>query len=220
MADGPGQHEAPALRASDADRERVTELLGEHAAAGRLTVEELGERIDAALAAVTRPELDALLADLPGQGVPASTAATETERKPSEWTIAVMSGADKKGRWRAEGKHTAIAVMGGIELDLRQAEIVGRDLEIVAFAFWGGIDIIVPEGIPVEVTSIPIMGGIDTKLPDVPLLPGAPRIRVRAIAIMAGIDVKAKTRRRPALQHPPAPHFPPPAPPQPPSLPR
>jgi hypothetical protein len=51
-------------------------------------------------------------------------------------------------------------------------------------------------------------------------VPGAPRIRIKAIAIMAGIDVKANTRRRPALQHPPAPHFPPPAPPQPPSLPR
>jgi hypothetical protein len=217
MADGQGQQAAPALRASDADRERVTELLGEHAAAGRLTVEELGERVDSALAAVTRPELDALLADLPGQGVPAAPVASQRQRRVSERTIAIMSGSDRKGRWRAEGKHTAIAIMGGIELDLRQAEIVGHELEIVAFAFWGGIDIIVPEGIQVEVTSVPIMGGIDAKLPDVPLLPGAPRIRVKAIAVMAGIDVKYKRRRPPVLRRPPAPPI---RPPRPPSLPR
>ncbi len=182
MADGPGQQAAPALRASDADRERVTQLLGEHAAAGRLTIEELGERVDGALAAVTQPELEALLADLPGDAAPAAHAPSRPARTPSERTIAIMSGSDRKGRWRAEGKHTAIAIMGGIEIDLRQAEIVGHELEIVAFAFWGGIEIIVPEGIPVEVTSVPIMAGIDARLPDVPVLPGAPRIRIKAIA--------------------------------------
>jgi hypothetical protein len=56
---------APDLRASDADRERVVELLRDHAAAGRLTTEELEERIDAAFAATTGGDLDALLADLP-----------------------------------------------------------------------------------------------------------------------------------------------------------
>ena len=220
MADGPGQQAAPALRASDADRERVTELLSEHAALGRLTVEELGERVDSALAAVTRPELDALLADLPGEGVPAARGPSQPQRRPSERTIAIMSGAEKKGRWRAEGTHTAIAIMGGIELDLRKAEIVGHQLEITAFALWGGIEIIVPEGISVDVSSVPLMGGIDANLPDVPLLPGAPHIRVRAIAIMGGIEVKAKPRKRGQLHAPPAPPVPPPAPPLPPSLPR
>jgi hypothetical protein len=217
MAAGSEQPGAPALRASDADRERVTELLSEHAAAGRLTVEELGERVDTALAARTQPELDALLADLPAAGA-AAPPLTQTARKPSERTIAVMSGAEKKGRWRAEGQHTAIAVMGGIELDLRKAEIVGHELEITAFAFWGGIEIIVPEGISVDVSSVPLMGGIDAKLPDVPLLPGAPHIRIRAIAIMGGIEVKAKARKRRFLPEPPLP--PPIPPPQPPSLPR
>ena len=53
------------LRASDAERERTITALRGHAAYGRLTVEELGERTDAALAARTRAELDALTADLP-----------------------------------------------------------------------------------------------------------------------------------------------------------
>jgi hypothetical protein len=232
MADLPGPTAGGALRASDADRERVTRLLGEHSADGRLTLDELAERVDAALQARTQAELDALLTDLPATPAPATTPA----RRVSERTVAVMSGAEKTGRWRADGKHTAVAVMGGIELDLRQAEIVGDELEILAVAVMGGIEIIVPEGISVDVSSLPLMGGIETKLPDVPPLPGAPVLRVRAIAFMGGIEIKAKPHRRwaglgrvveppdpvPPPLPPPAPEPPPvpPTPPQPPSLPR
>jgi DUF1707 SHOCT-like domain len=60
----------PALRASDADRERVARILGEHGAAGRLTPEELDERLDAAYAARAHGELDRLLDDLPGPPAP------------------------------------------------------------------------------------------------------------------------------------------------------
>src|SRR5204862_6987385 len=121
------------------------------------------------------------------------------------------------------GTHVAIAVMGGIDLDLRHAEIVGHELHITAFAFWGGINIIVPEGIVVDVTAVPLLGGVGTNLADdVPALPGAPVVRVRAIAIIGGVDIKAKARKRRVvgpLPEPPAPPLPP-MPPGPPSLPR
>jgi hypothetical protein len=55
----------PRIRASDADRDRTAALLREHLAAGRLTTEEFGERLDQAYAARTLGELDELLADLP-----------------------------------------------------------------------------------------------------------------------------------------------------------
>ena len=55
----------PRIRASDADRDRVTALLREHHAAGRLTAEEFHERMEQALDAKTLGELDQLLADLP-----------------------------------------------------------------------------------------------------------------------------------------------------------
>ena len=58
------------VRASDAEREQVSRRLGEHAAAGRLTPEELDERLDAAYAARTNAELDRLLEDLPASPVP------------------------------------------------------------------------------------------------------------------------------------------------------
>ena len=53
------------LRASDTERERIIADLRDHAAAGRLTAEELDERVGAALAARTRRDLVALTADLP-----------------------------------------------------------------------------------------------------------------------------------------------------------
>jgi hypothetical protein len=56
----------PSIRASDADRDRVATLLREHHAAGRLTAQEFGERLDKAFQARTVGELDELLKDLPG----------------------------------------------------------------------------------------------------------------------------------------------------------
>jgi hypothetical protein len=56
---------APELRASDAERERVAERLRDAAAEGRLTPEELEERLGRALSAQTRGDLDPVVADLP-----------------------------------------------------------------------------------------------------------------------------------------------------------
>jgi hypothetical protein len=58
------------LRASDADRERVVESLRDHAAAGRLDVDELAERTESALRARTLGELDLVVRDLPASPGP------------------------------------------------------------------------------------------------------------------------------------------------------
>ncbi len=62
---GPASPAEPDVRVADADREHAITLLGDHAAAGRLSAEELDERSDRVLAARTRGELDAPFADLP-----------------------------------------------------------------------------------------------------------------------------------------------------------
>ena len=58
------------LRASDAERERAAELLREHCAAGRLTAEELDERLEEAYRARTVGELRAVLRELPEESAP------------------------------------------------------------------------------------------------------------------------------------------------------
>jgi hypothetical protein len=68
------------VRASDAERERVVEALRAHAEAGRLTADELEERVAAALAATTRDDLAALQRDLPGRPAPTVSRARDGGR--------------------------------------------------------------------------------------------------------------------------------------------
>ena len=87
--------------------------------------------------------------------------------------------------------------MGGAEIDLREAEFDGDELHITCVCIMGGATFIVPEGIEVDLGGIAIMGGKDAKLANVPLIVGAPRIRITAVCIMGGMDVKS---RRPAAE--------------------
>lgn len=104
-----------------------------------------------------------------------------------------MGGATARGRWRASGHTTAIAVMGGCDLDLRQAEIRGSEVVINAISIMGGVHIVVPEGFDVELVGFSIMGGRHLKIRDVPIIPGSPRIRVRAFPVMGGVEVKSRS---------------------------
>ena len=54
----------------------------------------------------------------------------------------------------------------------------------------GGVEIIVPEGIAVEMSGVAIMGGKDCRVKDVPPLPGTPVIRVNAFAFWGGVTVR------------------------------
>jgi class 3 adenylate cyclase len=182
------------MRVADADRDRTVALLREHVVAGRLTLDEFSDRAGRALAATTRGELDSVMTDLPAATEP-PTAGSVAPRARRRWHIAVMSGHDTKGRWRVSDKTNAVAIMGGCDIDLRSAEIEGPEVVITAFAFWGGINVIVPEGFDVELVGFSFMGGRSLKLRDVPIIPGSPRIVVRGFAVMGGIDVKSRSSR-------------------------
>jgi len=179
-------------RVSDTDRDDAVTLLREHVVVGRLTLDEFSERVGVALRARTRDDIAGAMTDLPTLAVAAEEA---TRRRSRRRFVAVMSGSQAKGRWRLSGRTTAIAVMGGVDMDLRHAEIDGPEIVITAVAFWGGIQITVPEGFDVELEGFSFMGGRDLKLRNVARVPGSPRIRVRGFAIMGGIDVKSKPSR-------------------------
>jgi len=108
----------------------------------------------------------------------------------TRWLVAIMSGHDRKGRWRV-GRHLkVINVMGGSSLDLNDAELADDVVEMTVVAVLGGADIRVPEGLNVELTDFAILGGNDSDLgverPD----PGGPTLRLRVISILGGTDVK------------------------------
>jgi DUF1707 SHOCT-like domain len=182
----------PELRASDAERERTADQLRHAAGEGRLTVEELDERLNAAYAARTRGELERLVADL---AVPVTTgdSGLTVRRDGDEGTkhlISVMGGVDRKGWWRVGRRCLSINVMGGADLDLNDAELADDVVELTVFSLMGGADIHVPDGLNVEVSDIAFMGGNDVTLGNRRPSPGGPTLRLRLISIMGGTDVK------------------------------
>jgi hypothetical protein len=176
----------PAVRASDADREQAVAELREHAAHGRLTLEEFSQRADEAYAAKTLADLGAVKRDLPDL---ATTPATGPRRKARRWLVSVMGGADLKGRWRVARRMTVVCLMGGCDLDLRQAQIEDDEVTITVLAIMGGTDLYVPEGIEVDLGGFSLMGGTDEQGRDAPPRPGAPLIRLRVFNFMGGTSL-------------------------------
>ena len=188
----------PELRAADADRERVAEVLRDAAGDGRLTMEELDERLDRVYAARTYAELTPITRDLPLTSQPVSAPAPTRIRaggKPtSRFAIAIMSGFSRAGHWVVGRNFTAFALMGGGQIDLREAVFTEGQVTIRAFTIMGGVEVIVPDGIELRVHGIPIMGGIDQPRIRAPQ-PGAPRVYVFGIALMGGVSARYKPPR-------------------------
>lgn len=183
----------PSLRASDAEREAAVVRLREAAGEGRLTFEELAERTELAYAARTDAELERLAHDLPATApavARAEVGAPAGER--ADWVLAVMGASERKGRWRVRNRTQAIALMGGVDLDLRQAELPVGDVTITAWAIMGGIDVRVPEGVRVELGGFALMGGNVSKGAAEPPPPGAPVVTVRAYSLMGGVNVRRR----------------------------
>jgi len=208
----PTEPDQPDIRVSDAERNKVVDLLREQCSDGRLTLEEFSDRVGDVFNAKTRRELDAAVADLPIPveydplpGTMATTSKTPqtgaqsrqstapARRRPvRKWIVGVWSGGKAKGRWRPAEETHVLAFMGGCEVDLRNAEIDGDEVVIKAYAVMGGIDIIVPEGIEVDLDGLAIMGGNDRRIKDVPRLPGTPVVRVWAFSLMGGVTVRSR----------------------------
>ncbi|MGW7488008.1 DUF1707 SHOCT-like domain-containing protein [Streptomyces sp. NPDC054786] len=196
----------PELRASDADRERVAEVLRDAVAEGRLAMEEFDERLDATYQARTYGELEPLTADLPVAAAgPAPLSLRKESAAPTPWAerivdgaegsavgIALLGGFQRKGRWTIGRRFTAFCLMGGGEIDLREANFAGSEVVITCWALMGGVNIVVPPGVDVDVRGLGIMGGFDSREDGVPGEPGAPRVIVRGLALMGGVGVERK----------------------------
>lgn len=103
--------------------------------------------------------------------------------------LAFMGGVSR-GNASADFRGGSVtAVMGGIELDLRQAKIANGVAEIEVFSFWGGIEITVPPDWTVDTRGWALLAGFDDQTQG-----GAPnsqqRLVVSGLAIMAGVEIK------------------------------
>lgn len=195
------------MRASDADRDDVAERLREALAEGRITPVEHSERLDAVYRARTYGDLVPITRDLPRHS---GTPAVPGRRSPrplygrdrvggepgSRFSLALMGGSQRGGSWVVPAAYSAFAMMGGVELDLREARFTEPVVTIYASAIMGAVEITVPDDIEVRVNGLGIMGAYGTEGPPSSVTePGAPVVRVTGIAIMGAVLVKPKPRK-------------------------
>lgn len=187
------------LRASDTDREQVATLLSTAYAEGRLTREEHDERLDQVMAARTFDQLIPITHDLVPVTAPAAAPLaasnpsgfaidTTAANAESDKLIAVFGGVTRTGRWRMRRNTQALALFGGMDLDLRDAVFENQVVEVSGFWCFGGLDITVPEGIEVRDQTAGIFGGTDVRDVGEPL-PGAPTLVLKGMTLFGGVSV-------------------------------
>lgn len=187
-----------------AARERTTAELCEHFAADHLSESELERRLDQVHIATTMAELQALLGDLPAMrgtmlGTVPTAARLPSGARASQLLLAVMGGSKRSGTWAPAEKVVAVACMGGVVMDFREARLPPGITDIYVCAVMGGVEIIVPPGLRVDAQGLAVMGGFEHR--DGP--PGdshAPVLRVRGVAVMGGVDIRVRPHRETHLE--------------------
>jgi Domain of unknown function (DUF1707) len=186
------------LRASDAERERAAELLRDAMASGRITVDELDERTRQVFAAATRADLESLLRDVlvpsddrhpvatPAMAGPAVRPGGQGTRR----ILSILSGHERKGRWRLAESCSVINVLGGSEIDLSEAELAAPRVELKIVTVLGGAEIRVPDGLNVEISELSILGGNGVDVGEEQPAPDGPVVHLRLVTILGGVEVK------------------------------
>jgi hypothetical protein len=182
------------LRASDTDRERVIALLTEAAGDGRLTLGEHSERAERACSARTLGELAMLTSDL-------AVASAQPIRLDTRRPVAGIFGRERRdGRWVVPDRLAVTAIFGEVVLDMREALLQSRRVTVLATVMGGTVQLIVPDGIAVEVTGTAVLstksGQASRKSADPPASPGTPVIEVRALALGGRVKVVRPRRSR------------------------
>ncbi|MGW6745413.1 DUF1707 SHOCT-like domain-containing protein [Streptomyces sp. NPDC055025] len=195
--------EPAGIRASDADRDRIADILREALAEGRLDAEEHAERIDSVYRAKTVGELAPLIRDLPAVGADGrpATAATsssagygygpEDPSAPAENLIAVFSSSTRKGRWRIGRRTNAFALFGNIEIDLTEALFGQRTTVINATSIFGNVEVRVPENISLRGNGTGVFGNFEVRTLEA-ADPDAPAVVVNGYSVFGNVEAKPK----------------------------
>jgi cell wall-active antibiotic response 4TMS protein YvqF/uncharacterized protein DUF1707 len=190
------------VRRAQETRERVIARLSDHFAHDALDVDEFERRVAVAQTSENPSDIEALLGDLPDiDGPPApATAIVPTvvpallpEDSDRDTLYAVFGGIDRRGTWTVPRRMRIVAIFGGAHLDLREARFPPGVVDIDVTAVMGGIEIVVPPGLAVQMHGSAIMGGFaDINRAPANPDPDAPLLRVRGLTVMGGVDVSMR----------------------------
>ena len=178
------------LRASHEDRDRVVELLQVAAGDGRLTAEELDERLEVALTARTYGDLTALLTDLPGVSGFAAGAPVP-EPKDVVRIECHSSSATRDGPWVVPLRIEVLVTNGSVTLDFTEAVIAAPSLQIDADMRVGVLTLVTKPGIVVNTDDLAMhTSNVTVRTPWGPGVPVSLRIDVSGTAsITPGVVV-------------------------------
>ena len=182
----------PELRASHEDRDRVAEQLRIAAGDGRLTLDELDERLERALSARTETELAALVIDLPAPPPAPASAVRDLMR------IEVDSGTTKRdGAWVVPRALEVTVASGSVKLDLTSAVINSPTLRISATVKSGSLTIVTRPGIEVWAGDVKVKSGsVKVRRPPAADPAPAPFLRVEVVGSVKSGSVVARPPRR------------------------
>jgi hypothetical protein len=190
------------VRRAQETRERVIARLSEHFAHDALDVDEFERRVTVAQTADDPGAIEALLGDLPEIAGPATgvpmvvpkvVPALLPDDRDRDTVYAIFGGIDRQGTWTVPRRMRIVAVFGGANLDLREARFPPGVVDLDITAVMGGINIVVPPGLAVQMHGSAIMGGFA----DINRAPGnpdpeAPLLRVRGLTVMGGVNVEMR----------------------------
>lgn len=178
------------------DRDRVVELLRVAAGDGRLTPDELDERLEKALTARTYSELAVLTTDLPA--APAAGGATGRVLPPAKDLVRIDCGsgsAKRDGQWVVPQRIEVHVTSGSVKLDLTQAIISGPELDLDADVRSGSLVVVTRPGIVVDADDVAVRSGsVNVKThrrTDIPVV-----LRIRVTGKVASGSFRARPPRR------------------------
>jgi hypothetical protein len=174
----------PAVRASDADREAVVARLQAAVGEGRLDLDEFGQRADAAHAAVSRAELDVLVADLPSAAPPPEIVGERADEVSSVFGDIVLAIARTPPR-------RASTVFGDVRIDLRGLRTDDERIDLHLDAMFGDIDVIVAPGVDAELHGRTVFGDRKVELAPVQRLAGTPVVVVHGKTVFGDLRVRS-----------------------------
>jgi len=181
---------APAIRVSHADRDQVVEVLREAAGDGRLTAEELDERVAAALSARTDSDLAVLTADLPAQlAAPVAKDVVRISQR--------FGNVERSGRWVVPRRIEIDATAGNVKLDFTEAVITSASLHIeVDLGLGADLLLITKPGIEVLTDDLTVrMGDVRIRRPRTDAV--APVIlSIEVAGLVRGADIVVRHPRR------------------------
>jgi hypothetical protein len=194
------------LPARPDQRQAAIEALVRHYAADHISIDEFERRVDVAHRTHDPQELARLTADLPAIGSQHEAQLPEADRlilrgaravagavRDSQTLVAIMGGVERRGVWTPARRTVVLCVMGGADLDFREARFGPGVTEVFVFAMMGGADIVVPPDLAVDASGLAVMGGFGHQEQRYVLSdPDAPVLKLRGFALMGGVDISVR----------------------------